>query len=387
MARKFRDYKDSHWGRGATQRAASRENKTNLLKRIFSVILLSIASVSWFVLLLTLCSPYVAPSWGWIFPLLGLLAPATYVVNVIFALYYVVRWRWRPAILFMLLLGVGAFSVSLYLKIPITKDYGLDKYKGCVKFMTYNIRNFIGDDGQWSTANMADYLDGSKADVICLQEFNGEAKDLKRIFATVLKRYKLVQHNSMAILSRYPIINSWDLLESEESINGSSIAADIVVNKDTIRLFNNHLHTTAITAKDDNYLRSSEIMMDTLRREKLHGIVSRFGNSSAERVRQVSLIREQIGQSPYKYVVCGDFNDTPMSYAYHRLSEGLTDAFQRCGDGYSYTYRGFANVLRIDYILTSEGIEPRSYLSDTECYLSDHLPVISHLKIAKSSQK
>lgn len=382
MARKFRDYKDSRWGRGGGV-DSGRRDLPSMLRGVFSGVLLVVAMVSWVLLLLTLLSPYTPTSYGWLFPMLGLFAPATYVVCVIFALYYIVRWRWREAVLFLVLLVVGGWSVPLYLKIPLTKDYGLDKYKGCVKLMTFNVRNFIGDDSQWSTRDVAEYIEGSKADVICLQEFNREAKDLERIFATELPKHKRVSHGTMAILSRYPIINSWDLFDAQDSLSGSTIAADIVVQKDTIRVFSNHLHTTTITAKDDSYLRSREIMQDTLRRERLFDIVTRFSQSSHERVRQVELIRESVEQSPYPYVVCGDFNDTPMSYAYHHLSRGLSDAFASCGDGYSYTFRGFSHVLRIDYILTSEGIEPRSYLADKECYLSDHLPVVSHLKIVK----
>ena len=35
------------------------------------------------------------------------------------------------------------------------------------------------------------------------------------------------------------------------------------------------------------------------------------------------------------------------------MAAGLDDAFSDCGSGYSYTYRGFFNMLRIDFVLTS----------------------------------
>ena len=60
-------------------------------------------------------------------------------------------------------------------------------------------------------------------------------------------------------------------------------------------------------------------------------------------------------------IVCGDFNDTPISYTYRTMSRDLNDAFRKVGRGYSHTYRGFFNMLRIDYVLCSDEFAPLSY--------------------------
>ena len=39
----------------------------------------------------------------------------------------------------------------------------------------------------------------------------------------------------------------------------------------------------------------------------------------------------------------------------------MRDAFRWAGRGYSHTYRGFFDMLRIDYILAGEEFEPLSY--------------------------
>ncbi len=78
-------------------------------------------------------------------------------------------------------------------------------------------------------------------------------------------------------------------------------------------------------------------------------------------------------------IVCGDFNDTPMSYVYRTMAKGLNDAFSRSGSGYSHTFRGFFNTLRIDYVLCSDSFEPISYEVPAVDY-SDHLPVVVRLK-------
>jgi len=81
-------------------------------------------------------------------------------------------------------------------------------------------------------------------------------------------------------------------------------------------------------------------------------------------------------------IVCGDFNDTPMSYVYRTMSRGLDDSFSVCGRGYSSTFRGFYNMLRIDYVLNSKGLEPLSY-EVVDVDYSDHRPVLVRLMKTK----
>lgn len=56
-------------------------------------------------------------------------------------------------------------------------------------------------------------------------------------------------------------------------------------------------------------------------------------------------------------IVCGDFNDTPMSYTYRRMRGDFIDAFKRKGQGMVFTYRRLMGVLRIDYLFHSDDFE------------------------------
>ena len=73
----------------------------------------------------------------------------------------------------------------------------------------------------------------------------------------------------------------------------------------------------------------------------------------------------------------------PLSYTYNHIAEGLNDTFQEQGAGYSHTFKGFFNLMRIDYILVSDIINVVSYEADDEAEYSDHYPVICRLKIDK----
>jgi endonuclease/exonuclease/phosphatase family metal-dependent hydrolase len=78
------------------------------------------------------------------------------------------------------------------------------------------------------------------------------------------------------------------------------------------------------------------------------------GLAFAMRARQAEILREHIAASPHPVIVCGDFNDTPLSYSYRLMSKGLKDSFMEKGWGLGTTYAGALPALRIDYILCSQ---------------------------------
>lgn len=70
-----------------------------------------------------------------------------------------------------------------------------------------------------------------------------------------------------------------------------------------------------------------------------------------------------------------------MSYVYRRMAGGLRDAFSVAGKGFSHTYRGFFNTLRIDYVLYADSpFEAIGYRVLTEIDYSDHHPVLVRLR-------
>jgi endonuclease/exonuclease/phosphatase family metal-dependent hydrolase len=102
--------------------------------------------------------------------------------------------------------------------------------------------------------------------------------------------------------------------------------------------------------------------------------------SNSKRAEQVNIVLEHIEKSPFISIVCGDFNDTPMSYTYHMLSKGRKDTFKEAGEGFSGTYSFLWPLLRIDYILVPEAYTVYEHITFKEKY-SDHYPVISSISI------
>ncbi|MFI3332661.1 MAG: endonuclease/exonuclease/phosphatase family protein [Rikenellaceae bacterium] len=356
------------------------QKSSSLTLRIVDLVAMLLTLVAFVALVMTLITSYYDPSVSWLFVVLGLVTPAVYLFALILALYWVIRWRWIYASLLLLPLVVGAPAVSRYYNIETSKSYGDLPRRGVMRLMSFNVRNLIDSDGQSSTEKMIQFLDEARVDVVALQEmhryrFKGDEE------SRLLEGYDEAHIGGMAIYSKYKIIESSDNLIQSDSGSGKAFWVDMIVGSDTLRLYNIHLHSTAITANDDAYLSKMEFLSDSLSEDKLKGIVSRFRRSSIGRAAQADTIALSIEQSPYSVVVCGDFNDTPNSYSYRKISHGLSDAFQEVGVGYSYTYRGFLNLLRIDYVLMEEPLMPLSYEVVDSLTLSDHLPIITTLKL------
>ncbi|MEQ9186341.1 MAG: endonuclease, partial [Cryomorphaceae bacterium] len=72
---------------------------------------------------------------------------------------------------------------------------------------------------------------------------------------------------------------------------------------------------------------------------------------------------------------CGDLNDTPGSYAYAHISEGLNDAFLSRGVATGSTYIGLFPGLRIDFLLLDPSLTI-DYFSTEDVILSDHRPLV-----------
>lgn len=93
----------------------------------------------------------------------------------------------------------------------------------------------------------------------------------------------------------------------------------------------------------------------------MRDMVRRLSENNKLRASQVDTISRMIAASPYPAIVCGDFNDVPVSNSYRRMSRRLRDSFRDQGRGYSHTYRGFFDMLRIDYVLASKEFTTLSY--------------------------
>lgn len=360
--------------------------RRSLLWWIVDLVMTVLTAAAAVTMVVTFFVPYVNPARVWFFPVLGLAAPAIYVATVILALYWIIRWRWLRAGAMLLLVVAGLFRVSLFYRPEFRRVYGGDAYdRAAFKVMTYNVRSFYNNQGKASVEDVLRLIDEVNPDIICMQEFNARLAEQYDGFALLGEKYETAVFGRteapdsayaapMLVLSKYHILRSGTVLTPR-----SAVWADVLMGEDTVRIFNNHLRSTAINASDNEFITNRLFLTDTAREEKVRSIVRRYRENSVLRAAQVDSIAGMIDATRTRRIVCGDFNDTPMSYVYRTMARGLEDAFSECGSGYSHTFRGFFKTLRIDYILRSEGFETLSYEVPDVDY-SDHHPVVVRLR-------
>jgi endonuclease/exonuclease/phosphatase (EEP) superfamily protein YafD len=110
-------------------------------------------------------------------------------------------------------------------------------------------------------------------------------------------------------------------------------------------------------------------------------LLEKLGSAAAKRAPEAEAVHRYIEQhSQYPTIVCGDFNDTPISYSRRTIAQGLTDCFQASGRGIGMSYNQKGFFFRIDHILCSEHFQPFNCYIDDEMDASDHYPIICWLK-------
>lgn len=354
---------------------------------LFSIILLAITLSLSLALIIAYLTPHVPPSLFGQFTIVGLFTPVLYLMVAICTLLWLVMRRWIMALIFAVLLLPGVFYFGDFYNMAVMVDKQLPEDRNEFTILTHNVRGFYNDDGKRVVSDYVDYLaKGSVPDILCIQEFPREARGVDRIDTLFSENFRGTYYTSEAVeggeyvvrtYSRYPIIASGSIAGEGR---GTSHWCDVVISRDTVRIFNNHLYTMSISADDTEDIARGKILQDG---DRMRSIVNRIADNSSIRASHVDTLRYVMDNTPYRQVVCGDFNDTPMSYVYGQISENLYDVFVESGNGYGYTFRPMRGMLRIDYILRSEGLESQSYSADESATFSDHLPVMARLKIVK----
>ena len=328
-------------------------------------------------MLLTYFVPYVNPGRVWFLPVLGLAAPGVYVASVVLLLYWIIRWRWVQAGAMLLLVAAGLGKVSLFWRPEIRRSYEEKiSERGTFGVMTYNVRGFYGEEGRSSVDEVVRLIREQNPDIVCLQEFNGRLAGASEAFRLLGEEYESARFGAekdpdpsddagLAILSKYRILRSETVLTPH-----SSVWADVLIGDDTVRIFNDHLHSTAINADDNEYITTRRFLSDTAREVKLRSIVTRLRENSELRAAQVDSIAAQIGATRTGRIVCGDFNDTPVSIG------GWPPASKTPSAGAGRAIRTPTAVFSIRCVSTTCSIPTNSGPSPTACCRSSIRTII-----------
>lgn len=341
-------------------------------------------------LLLAYLCPFVHPASFWPLPFFGLAYPVIMIFTFLFLIYWGIRKsRWFFLVLIVILIGG-----KLHFR-TISMPFGLealptDSETETLKLLSYNVRLFDlynYEENKYANRNaIFNFLQEKDADVVCFQEFYQQ--DRPTVFPTrdtlitllnakyYHERYshKLSgrQNFGIAMFSKYPMIARGDVIfeDLENKDNNYCIYADIVKGKDTLRIYNVHLQSIKFQ-KDDYALFGNQNMTAGEQKSTFRLLLDKLRIAYPKRADQAKKVVEHMEQSPYPVLVCGDFNDTPMSYSYNTFVSRYTDAFRNSSSGLGITYAGKVPAGRIDYIFHSKEIHSSNFQVQKAVF-SDH---------------
>ncbi len=346
-------------------------------------------------LLFSYLATHIKPSTFGYFALFGLAYPLILLANILFILYWFFKKRRNVRFsIIAILIGITNFTDFFQISFNEKNDNKEDQ----IKVLTYNVHLFDlykARSGKLTRNKIFDLLENEQADVICFQEFYyTEKKGFFETRDTLLKflpnkfyheRYTHSmsgkQYFGVALFSKFPIIKK-GYVPFANDVNNFCIYADIVKGGDTIRVYNAHLQSIRFRPEDyalvDGNKNNEQIESGGKR------IARRLQDAFVKREEQVQRVVENIRTCPYEVILCGDFNDTPVSYTYEMLTDELVDSFKEAGNGIGNTYIGVFPSFRIDYVMHTKGLKCIQYNTLSE-ELSDHHALSVVLKMPKKN--
>ena len=363
--------------------------KYNHMNAFWKIIHSFIVTINFGVVILLIICGYsykIKPEFSAISSFLGFGFPVLALVNVSFVFYWLFRKKGWILISFI---GLAITYSSCQAWFPI--NFNSDKQPEKIfKVLSYNVMYFSYklkiEPGHLHP--IIEYIQKKDADIVCLQEAGPVFIDVtlkETAVRKALKAYRYVysgaQENrySVVLLSKYPVLHSQRIKYKSQS--NSSFFYDIKIGNDTIRLINNHLESNKLNKDEKNKYTD---LLTNRESDKLTAVAEALGNkvgkSTVIRASQADAVSEVVRESPYKVIVCGDFNDAPGSYTYRTVRRGLIDSWIEHGLGWGNTFHENLFLFRIDFIMHSPEIKSFKVKVDKVKY-SDHYPIWANLEI------
>jgi Metal-dependent hydrolase len=341
-------------------------------------------------------SDFISPEKQILFAYLGLAFPVLLLLNFCFLIYWLLTKRFLPAIVLVIVFIICWKPITVYF--PVHSKTEINPSEDIIKVLSYNVMSFAYKDNTKESPNkIIRYIAESDADIVCLQEYFVSSRNnlmSSREVAANLPMYPYIteiffssQKNThdkygLAVLSKFPIKSS-RRIPFPSAYNGSAIH-EINVNGKNVYVINNHLESFKLTAEDrskysDIITHANLESLDDLR----GSIQQKLKQAFLIRAKQANIIAGEINKTNgYYTIVCGDFNDTPISYARRTIKGSLNDAFVESGFGMGISYNQNFFLFRIDHILHSSSMEAYNCRIDTKVKLSDHYPIFCYLKLS-----
>lgn len=289
------------------------------------------------------------------------------------------RKAWIPVL--ALMIAIPGFSKSYSRGKKVEAD-------SSIRIMSYNVHNFSHIDETTDKEQFAhqvvEMVREQRPDILCCQEFSGFKSGVTRqkcidIFAEEagFQYVYYNRHNNYAgnvVFSKYPIEKVSDVSDfAKENTYGVMVSVD-AGDKGKFHVANVHLLSYMITDSEIESLTTPQERqeLEALGKTLVHKLNFAFQCRSEE----LQKVLEGLDPIEGPVIVCGDFNEPPLSYNYRQMQKaGFVDTFTKVGHGIKPTYAGKLPLLRIDYVWANDGVTPLDFKRH-RWKASDHYPII-----------
>jgi endonuclease/exonuclease/phosphatase family metal-dependent hydrolase len=292
------------------------------------------------------------------------------------------------ALISVVVIAIGFTHFSNYIKLI---KPARDK-TNTFKVISYNVRLFNYFENKNSISSekkVLEFLKAQNPDILCLQEFfvlGNPAQKESAIKTTLGGGYyshmKVLgsgknRFYGIATFSKFPIIMKGEIIHPGSS--SLSIYTDVLIQKDTFRIYNNHLQSFRLKRMERSFIDEMTASDNKEAMDEVKNLSVSLKKGFVRRAQQAQVVKDHINKLPFPVIVAGDFNDTPVSYVYRKIRKGLNDSFVNSGYGAGFTYKGNYPPNRIDYILYDKALI-NSYFEILRVRYSDHYPIVAYFR-------
>lgn len=364
------------------------------------------------ILLISAFSDHLSPT-VWVYPsFLGIAFGVTLTLALVWLLFLLILQRWRCAIILIVTLILIHEPITRICPLQIfgkpepetnvitvdgeTSDIPVDS----LRLFTYNTCAM----GQTHLSQIKekipiiDVIRHSEADIVCLQEYaftlskGGHTEsELRSRLSDLYPYYDFTPNTGkkamgIAVYSKFPI-KKISRIDKRKQGYFSAMYYQVEAYGKRFGLINVHLHTNSIQPKDrilydemiNNFEKDS---LDRIRTGMMRSLSKAF-RSRAEEASLISRFLQENHPADMPLIICGDMNDTPISYCYHTLSNGLKDAWQEAGRGPGISFREHHFWFRIDHVFHSDRFKALDAKVLKDVLYSDHYPMQVTLQMLK----
>lgn len=354
------------------------------ITRLFTQLFLGANIVTIILMIVTGYSYLIDPSKFSIVAIWGMFFPVFLLVNIIFLFFWLFFKPTKAFYPFIALL-VCFYPVRMYFGINPVREIPSDAFK----VMSYNVLDFRGtpENKLESKGNkLVAFLINEDCDVVCLQEANDnflsetDKKSLLRQYPYYVSTKR--NGNCLAAYSKYPILKT-DTIDYESEGNQSA-AYTLQTPFGQLLVVNNHLESNHLTNEEKarfESMMSGDMEHDSVRMET-KGLYAKLSEAVLKRNSQAKAVARFIEErKDMRIILCGDFNETPVSYNHYVIGKNLTDCFINGGFGFGWSYSRQGMHVRIDNIMCSSHFDALKCQVLTDIHYSDHQPIVSWLQL------